>query len=124
MTADGDAIDVEGPSRLEHAHQHSERWSLGHGWSARQSEISIDPRVAVLPRPRPMLAACLERAAALPCMVSSLPAARHGSQSSINMRQSSCPLLTAVSDPLSALRCIPYSTIVWTITNAQILNHG
>ena len=36
MVAEGDAIDVEGsPSRLEHAHQHSERRLLGHGRSAR-----------------------------------------------------------------------------------------
>ena len=31
-------------------------------------------------------------------MVSSLPAARRGSQSSINMRRPFCPLLSAVSD--------------------------
>ena len=69
-----------------------------------------------------------ERAAALPCMVSSLPAARHGSQSSINMRRPFCPLLSAVSDPSFRFRrfavFLTAQMIVWTITNAQILNNG
>ena len=78
-----------------------------HSPSGRRERATSRPCLSRAPRqgwpicraPAPCPRQVTSERAALPCTVPSLSSARHGSQSSINMRRPFCSLLSAVSDP-------------------------